>query len=80
MFFFSLFVDRSLSFSLFLTAEITEEEFIIKKYDKWRERLSVKPTLSEIDALILEGRRLGVDCSQDIKKLEFEKEEAEIWC
>lgn len=37
---------------LYLIAEIIEEEFITKKYDNWRERLSVKPTLSEIDVLI----------------------------
>jgi len=35
-----------------ILVEIDEEEFIVKKYDKWRERLSVKPTLSEIDLLI----------------------------
>ncbi|EAS05817.2 PHD-finger protein (macronuclear) [Tetrahymena thermophila SB210] len=59
--------------------QVEEDEFINLKYQLWRDRLSTRPTIEELEQILEEGREIPVDCSQDIKKLESEKDEVQIW-
>ncbi|KAL4472243.1 hypothetical protein ABPG72_013876 [Tetrahymena utriculariae] len=59
--------------------QVEEDEFLNLKYKLWRDRLSTRPTIEELEQILEEGREIPVDCSQEIKKLEFEKDEVQIW-